>query len=105
MSRPRVGQVDQLRPAVGGVRATRQIAHVGEIVDELGRRRQAQLCTVRQLGEPDSAHPNVSEDLEVGFADVPVSGVGARCGQVVAELAQQPDQQLSDGQPVWREIS
>ena len=98
-------QVDQLRPTVGGIRPTGQVAHVGEIVDELGRRRQAQLCPIRQLGEPDATHSDVAEDLEVGFADVAVSGVGARRAQVVAELAEQPDQQLSDGQPVGREIS
>ena len=99
------GQVDQLRPTVGRVRPTGQVAHVGEIVDEFRRRGQAQLRPVRQLGEPDATHSDVAEDLQVGFADVAVSGVGSRRAEVVAELAEQPDQQLPDGQPVGREIS
>ena len=98
-----LGQVDQLGPAVGRVGPTGQIAHVGEIVDEFGCGRQAQLCPVGKLGEPDAAHPDVAEDLEVRFADIAVPGVGAGSGQVIAELAQQPDQQLSDGQPLRRE--
>ena len=40
-----------------------------------------------------------------GLADIAVAGVGARSGQVVAELPKQPDQQLPDGQPVWRAVS
>ncbi len=65
---------------------------------------QAQLRAVGQLGEPDAAHPDVAEDLEVRIANVSVAGAGARRGEVVAELAQQPDQQLPDGQSVGGEI-
>ena len=59
---------------------------------------------VRQLGEPDAAHPDVAEDLEVRLANVSVACVGAGSGEVVAELAKQPDEQLPDGQSVVGEV-
>ena len=76
-----------------------------EVVDQLRRGGQAQLRAIRQLGEPDAAHADVAEDLEVRVADIAESRFGARRGEVVAELPQQPDQQLPDGQPVRRQIS
>ena len=82
-----------------------QVAQVGEVVHELGGGGQAQLRAVRQLGEPDAAHPDVAEDLEVRLANVAVAGVGAGSGQVISELAKQPDQQLPDGQPVRCAVS
>ncbi len=98
------GQVDQLGPAVGRIGPAGQVTEFGEVVDELRSGGQAQLRAVGQLGEPDAAHPDVAEDLEVRLADVSVAGVGAGSGQVVAEFAKQPDQQLADGQPVGREV-
>ncbi len=99
-SRPRFVSSIELGATVGRIGSTGQIAEVDEVVDELRGGGQAQLRAVCQLGQPNAAHPDVAEDLEVRFADIAVSGVGPRCGQVIAELAQQPDQQLSDGLPV-----
>ena len=48
------------------------------------------------LGQPDTAQPNVPEDLQVGVADVGEPGGGLRGGQLGAEPAEQPDQQLTD---------
>ena len=93
------GQVDQLRPAVGGIGPAAQVAEFGEIVDELRRGGQAELRAVRQLRQPDTAGSDVAEDLQVRLAHVPVPGLGTGSGKVVAEFAKQPDQQLPDGQP------
>ena len=100
-----LGQVDQLGAAVGRIGPPGQVTHVGEVVDQLRRRGQAQLRSVGQLGEPNAAHPDVAEDLEVRLAHVPVAGVSAWGGEVVAKLPQQPDQQLPDGLTVRRQIS
>ena len=78
-----LGQIDELGAAVGGVRPPNQIAHLLQVVDQFRRGGQAQLRAIRQLGEPDAAHPNVAEDLHVRVADVTEPRIGARCGEVV----------------------
>jgi hypothetical protein len=50
--------------------------------------RPAQLCPVGQLGEPNAAHPDVAEDLEVWLAHLPVAGASAWGREVVTELSQ-----------------
>ena len=98
-------QVDELCAAVGRIGSTGQISQVDEVVHQLRGGSQAQLRPVGQLGEPDAAHPDVAEDLEVRLADIAVSGVGTWRGEVVTKLSQQPDQKLPDRQAVGRRIS
>ena len=102
---PPLRQVDELRAAVGRVRSTGQVSQVDEVVHQLRGGGQTQLRPVGQLGEPDAAHPDVAEDLEMRLTDVAVSGVRAWRGEVVTKLSQQPDQELPDRQAVGRPIS
>ena len=82
-SRPRlVRSISLARPSAGSGRRTRYPICF-EVVDQLRRGGQAQLRTIRQLGEPHAAHPDVAEDLHVRVADVTESRIGARSGEVV----------------------
>ncbi len=101
---PSLGQVDELGAAVGRVRPPNQIPHLLQVVDQFRRGSQAQLRTIRQLGQPDPAHADVAENLHVRVSDVTESRFGARRGEVVAELPQQPRQQLPDRLSIRRQI-
>ena len=99
-----LGQVNQLGPAIGRIGSPGQIAHVDEVIHQLGCGGQAQLGSVGQLGEPNAAHPDVAEDLEVRLAHVPVAGASTWGSEVVTKLPQQPDQELPNGLTVRRQI-
>ena len=101
---PALGQVDELGAAVRRIRPSDQVPHLLEVVDQLRGRGQAQLGSVGQLGEPDSADADVAEDLHVGIADVAVARLGAWSREVESKLAQQPNQQLADGLTIRRQI-
>ena len=84
------GQVDELGAAVRGIGPAGQIAMCLKVIDEFRSGRQAELCARRQLGQADSAHADVAEDLVVGLPDVGIAPLRGGRREVVAEHPQQP---------------
>ena len=74
------------RPSAGSGRRVRY-PKLDEVVHQLRGGSQAQLRPVGQLGEPNAAHPDVAEDLEVRLSDIAVSGIGTWRGEVVTKLS------------------
>ena len=99
------GQADEFGASVAGIWLTLQVAELLQVVDELGGGGQAQLRAGGDVGEPHSTHADRSEDLQVRVANVAVPGRGGGRGQFASEFAQQPDQQLTDSQPIGGQIS
>ncbi len=98
------GGEDELGPLVGAVGPAFQVAEILQVADQLGGGGQAQLGAGGQVGEPDAVHAEVAEDVQVRFAQVGVAMPGRGLEQLGAELPEQPDQQLADGEPVGRQI-
>ena len=99
------GGEDELGPLVGAVGPAFQVAKVLQVADQLGGCGEAQLGPRRQVGEPDSVHAHVAEDVQVRLPQVGVAVPGRGLEQLGAELPQQPYQQLADGEPVSWQIA
>lgn len=100
-----VGEADEFGASVSGVWLTLEVAEVLEVVDQLGGGGQAQLRSGSDVGESHLTHADRAEDLQVRVANVAVACRSGGRGQFASEFAQQPDQQLADGQPIGGQIS
>jgi hypothetical protein len=96
---------DQLRAAIRGIGPAFQIAEALQLIDEFGGRREAQLRVACEMGQPDSADPDIAENMQVRFPDICVTTVLGGREQVSPECCQQADQQLTDGQPIGGQVS
>src|SRR5215211_3567330 len=91
-----VSRNNEFRAAVVGVRDTPQVPELFQLVDQLRRRRQAQLGARRKFGQPPALPADVAPDLQMRPADVAIATLGHRLAELAAKFAQQLDQQLPD---------
>ena len=56
-------------------------------------------------GEPHATHADRPEDLKVRVANIAVPRRGGGGGQFAPEFAQEPHEQLTDGQSIGGQIS
>jgi len=99
------GREDQLGPLVVRVGAAFQVTELLQLADQLGGRGQAQLRPGGQVSQPDAVDADVAEDMHVRLPHVGVAVGGGGGEQLDPELAQQPDQELADGEPVGGQVS
>jgi hypothetical protein len=62
------------------------------------------LCSRREFGETYAVNAEVAEDLKVRLAEICEIRFGCGSEQFNSELSEQPDEELSDREPVGREI-
>ena len=98
------GRKDQLRPSVPRIWAAFQVTELLQLADQLGGRGQAQLRPGGQISQPDAVDADVAEDMHVRLPHVGVAVGGGGGEQLDPELAQQPDQELADGEPVGGQV-
>jgi hypothetical protein len=97
------GGKDQLGSPVGGIGTTGEVAEPLELVDQGRTGGEPEVGAVGQGGEPDAVDTDVAPDLEVGEAQVDEAAVvGGLVEQVAAEVTEEPEQQLADGQSIRR---
>ena len=92
---------DQLCATIARVRSPLEVAAFLQLVDELGARRQTEVRPFCERGQPDALDADVPPHLQVDEAQVQEATFALpRSEQVGAEPVEQPNQDLSDGQPI-----
>ncbi|GAC1319063.1 MAG: hypothetical protein NVSMB22_01650 [Chloroflexota bacterium] len=70
-----------------------------QFVDQFRGCGKAELRPRGEVGETDPVDADVAKDLEVRLSKVCVAMVGGRGKKLESKLAEQADEQLTDGQP------
>ncbi len=92
------GRDDQLGAAVAWIWPSLEVTSALQVVHQLRHRGQGHVGSRRQFGQPGPVQVDRPEDLEVGFADVPIAALLGAMVELLAERAEQLSEKLADRQ-------